>query len=193
MAMLLSHICSLMEAAILSITPSQLAELRQHNRKVGQVCLELKRNIENPIAVILIVNTAAHTIGAAVAGGSLADTFGSQYMGLFSLIFTLLMVQYTEILPKTLGVRYNCTVLKVAARPLQVAVIIFLPLIKLTHWLNRPFERRNPVQPNTADEISALAALARSSQMISSRQERIIKAVPQLSERTARIDRKSVV
>ncbi len=187
MAMLLSHICSLMEAAILSITPSQLAELRQHNRKVGQVCLELKRNIENPIAVILIVNTAAHTIGAAVAGGSLADTFGSQYMGLFSLIFTLLMVQYTEILPKTLGVRYNCTVLKVAARPLQVAVIIFLPLIKLTHWINRPFERRNPVQPNTADEISALAALARSSQMISSRQERIIKAVPQLSERTARM------
>ena len=108
-------------------------------------------------------------------------------MGVFSLVFTLLMVQYTEILPKTLGVRFNLRVMAIAARPLQVAVFLFMPLIKLTHFINRPFERRRPVQPSTADEISALAALARSSQVISTRQERIIKAVPRLSERTARM------
>ncbi len=186
-AMVLSHLCSLMEAAILSITPSQLAELRQQSPKIGAVCQSLKHDIDKPIAVILIINTAAHTIGAAVAGGSLGETFGSQYMGLFSLVFTLLMVQYTEILPKTLGVRFNLTVLKVAARPLQVAIYVMMPLIKLTHFINRPFERRRPVPPSTADEISALAALARSRQVISTRQERIIKAVPRLSERTAQM------
>ena len=184
--MLLSHLCSLMEAAILSVTPSQLAELRQAHPRTGRICLELKHDIDKPVAVILIINTAAHTIGAAVAGGSLDKTFGAQYMGVFSLIFTLLMVQYTEILPKTIGVRFNTIILRYAARPLRAAVWIFLPLIHLTHFINRPFERRKPAKPSTADEISALAALARSSQMISSRQERIIKAVPRLSKRTAR-------
>ena len=186
-AMILSNLCSLMEAAILSLTPSQLAELRQKSPQAGKICQALKKDIDKPIAVILIINTAAHTIGAAVAGGSLDKTFGSRYMWVFSLVFTLLMVQYTEILPKTLGVRFNRKVMQYAARPLQVAVVLFLPLIKLTHLINRPFERRRPELPSTADEISALAALARSSQVISTRQERIIKAVPRLSERTARV------
>lgn len=184
-AVVLSHICSLMEAALLSITPSQLAELRQKNPRIGQICQTLKYDIEKPIAVILIINTAAHTIGAAVAGGAVDETIGSKYMGLFSLAFTLLMVQYTEILPKTLGVRFNQNILKYAARPLQTAVWIMLPLIRLTHFINRPFELRRPKKPSAADEISALAALARSSQMISTRQERIIRAVPRLSSQTA--------
>ncbi|MBS1369517.1 MAG: HlyC/CorC family transporter [Lentisphaeria bacterium] len=184
-AMVLSHICSLMEAALLSITPSQLAELRQKNSKIGQVCQALKHDIDKPIAVILIVNTAAHTIGAAVAGGAVGATIGSQYMSVFTILFTLLMVQYTEILPKTLGVRFNQKVMRYAARPLQVLIWILMPLIRLTHFINRPFERRRPEKPSTADEISALAALARSSQVISTRQERIIRAVPRLSEQTA--------
>ena len=52
-AMVTSHVCSLMEAALLSITPSQLAELRQKSPKVGQVCQALKHDIDKPIAVIL--------------------------------------------------------------------------------------------------------------------------------------------
>lgn len=186
LAMLLSHICSLLEASILSITPSQLAEIRQKSPRNGKVVQSLKHDIDRPIAVILIINTAAHTIGAAVAGASLNALYQGRYMGIFSLAFTLLMVQYTEILPKTLGVRFNSAILAVAARPLQVAVVTLSPLIKLTHWINRPFELRRPERPSTTEEISALAALARSSQAISSRQERIIRMVPRLSERTAK-------
>ena len=147
--------------------------------------MELKRDIERPIAVILIINTAAHTIGAALAGASFSNLGYGRYMGVFSLIFTLLMVQYTELLPKTLGIRFNIAVLRVAAKPLSFAVLIFAPLIKLTHAINSPFEKSCPQKPNPADEISALASLARSTQMISSRQERIIRMVPRLSERTA--------
>ena len=181
----MSHICSLMEAALLSLTPSQIGELRRKSPAIGKIVQKLKADIDNPLAVILIINTAAHTIGAAVAGASFSNMGYEKYMSAFSLIFTLVMVQYTEILPKTIGVRFNTAVMKIAARPLQVLSVILLPLIKLSRFLNRPFERRRPERPSAADEISALAALARSSQIISSRQERIIKMVPHLSERTA--------
>ena len=111
--------CSLLEAALLSLTPSQLASLRQDHGKVGEICQKLKRDIEKPIAVILIVNTAAHTIGASVAGAQFDKLFGESWLWVFSLAFTLVMVQYTEILPKTLGVRFNEQVLIIAAKPLN--------------------------------------------------------------------------
>ena len=182
----MSHLCSLLEASLLSITPSQLALLRRNRPDRGRIAIALKHDIEKPIAVILIVNTAAHTIGASMAGASLNALFGNRYMWIFSLVFTVLMVQYTEILPKTLGVRFNRQILSVAAKPLSIAVRLLSPLIVVVYWLNRPFENKRPKRPSTTEEISALAALARSSQAISSRQERIIKMVPHLSELTAR-------
>ena len=118
---------------------------------------KLKADIDNPLAVILIINTAAHTIGAAVAGSSFNAMGYGKYMSAFSLAFTLVMVQYTEILPKTIGVRFNTTVMRIAARPLQVLSVILKPLIKFSRLLNRPFEGRRPERPSAADEISALA------------------------------------
>ena len=185
-ALVFSHCCSLMEAALLSLSPSQMAEINRTAPRTGKWAIALKQDIDKPLAVILIINTAAHTIGAAVAGASLNALFGGRYMWLFSLIFTLLMVQYTELLPKTLGVRFNAGVMLVCAPVLHVLLYVFKPFIKVARWFNKPFERRKPEQPTTADEISALASLARSSQTISSRQERIIKMVPHLSEKTAR-------
>ena len=184
-AFFISHICSLMEAAVLSVTPSQLAELRQKHPATGDLAQNLKRDIDKPLAVILILNTAAHTIGAALAGASFSELGFGRYMGIFSLVFTLVMVQYTELLPKTLGVRFNVSILRIVVRPLYLATILLSPLIKLTKFINRPFEGRAPVRPTPAEEISALAAMARSTQAISSRQERIIRMVPSLSEKSA--------
>ena len=192
MAMLVSHICSLLEAAFLSITPSQLADMRVSSPGAGKIALELKRDISKPLAVILITNTAAHTIGATLAGASLdAICHGSkhhaQYMTLFSLAFTMLMIQYTELLPKTIGCRFNTSIVRMTAAPMRFVVTLFTPLIWLTDFFNRPFERKKGANaPSTTEEISALAALARSSQMISRYQERIIKMVPNLSQRTAK-------
>ncbi|MDD3153304.1 MAG: CNNM domain-containing protein [Victivallaceae bacterium] len=186
-ALVISHLCSLLEAALLSLTPSQLATIDRRNPKTGFLCRQMKQNIDRSIAVILIVNTAAHTIGAAVAGAEFGRLYGNHWLWVFTLAFTLVMVQYTEILPKTIGVRFNTSIMARAARPLNFMTMFFAPLIAMVGLLNRPFEfRRKGKEPSTADEISALAAVARNRQQISSRQERIIRAVPQLSATTAR-------
>ena len=184
-AIVTSHICSLLEAAILSLSPSQLAALRQRNPRNGRLVAAMKREINKPVAVILILNTAANTIGATVAGASLNQIFQGKYMGIFSILFTLTIVQYSEILPKTLGCRFNIAIMNAAAIPLHIMSIILSPLIKLSHLLNRPFERKQVKHTSTTEEITALAAMARSTQAISSRQERIINMVPKLSEKTA--------
>ena len=182
-ALSVSGICSLMEAALLSMTPLQVAQLSMRHPRVGAIWQNFKTNIERPIAVILILNTAAHTVGASVAGAQFSSIFGGRWIWLFSLIFTFLMVQYTEILPKTLGVRFNREVARVIATPLLLAISVLTPFIRVIHFLNRPFEmgRRRGQVPATLEEISALAGLARLSNLIGSHQERIIKGAARLS------------
>ena len=68
LAITVSFLCSLLESSLLSLTPSQLADITAKNPKRGDLCSRLKDDIEQPLAVILICNTAAHTIGAAIAG-----------------------------------------------------------------------------------------------------------------------------
>ncbi len=183
----ISFICSLMEAALLSLTPSQVANLSSRNPKVGAIWRGFKTNIQRPIAVILILNTAAHTIGASVAGSKFDDVFGDQWIWLFSLLFTFAMLQYTEILPKTLGVHFNQSIAIWIARPLSIAIRIFTPLIHVLHVLNRPFEGRRTARttPATLEEITSLAMMARLSQHIGPHQERIINRAAKLSQTSA--------
>jgi len=186
LAVSVSFLCSLLESALLSLSPSQLAAIRRKDGRRGELCLKLKQDIERSLAVILILNTAAHTIGAAVAGAAFAELFGSAWLGGFTLLFTLVMVQYTEILPKTLGIYCNRRVMILAARPLSLLSKLLGPLIDLVHWINRPFEAKSPGrQPSAVAEIAALANLARREQQISSQQEHILTATPKLSQRTA--------
>ncbi len=183
-SMFVSFLCSIMEAAILSINPGKLALLKQKNPRVGGICAEFKKNIEKPIAVILILNTTAHTFGAAIAGAEFDKMFGSNYVWLFSLIFTILMVQYTEILPKTLGVRFNSRVVSLTADFLKIAIRVINPLIWLVHFINRPFEApaKRGGDGAALDELDALASAAREEKSITRLQEHAIQEIPDLKE-----------
>src|SRR4030042_2808639 len=93
-----SFLCSLAEAALLSLTPSQIARLSQKHPSIGQIWQNFKSDITRPLTVVLIINTAALTIGASVAGSSFDDVFGDKWIWLFSLIYTFMVLQFTEIL-----------------------------------------------------------------------------------------------
>ena len=121
-ALIISFLCSLMEAALLSLTPSQVAELSQKHPRAGEIWRGFKKRIDRPIAVILILNTTAHTIGASVAGAQFSELWGDGWIWAFSIAFTLVMLQVTEILPKTLGVRLAESLAPWMARPLAALV-----------------------------------------------------------------------
>lgn len=182
-ALFISALCSLFEATLLSFTPSQVATLSRRHPHIGAIWQRFKANIERPIAVVLIVNTAAHTIGATVAGAQYEEVFPGRSIALFSLIFTYLMLQFTEILPKTLGVRYSLRLAPFTAPLLEALIKVAAPVLYLIHLINRPFEgrRRNEQKPSSPEEIAALAAAARLSDQIDPHQERIIRVASRFS------------
>ena len=182
LALMVSAVCSLFEAALLSYTPSQVATLSMERPRLGAIWQQFKDNIERPIAVILILNTAAHTIGATIAGAQFKAVFGEQWLILFSVLFTYLMLQFTEVLPKSLGVSYNAALAPIMAPTLALLVRVFNPIVVFVQLINRPFSRTGDLEDTTLTEIAALAASARLSKSIDPQQARMIQAASNLEE-----------
>jgi CBS domain containing-hemolysin-like protein len=185
LALVVSFFCSLMEAALLSITPGQLARLKREKPRLGSVMADLKKDMDRSITAILTLNTTAHTVGATIAGAEFALMFGDQTIGVFSGIFTFLMLQYTEVLPKSLGVRFNRVICAWMSFPLSVLTRVMGPLIRLLRLLNRPFESRSDTSVTSLEEVVALAKHARLLHQITTEQETINTQAACLSEMAA--------
>lgn len=185
-ALVISALCSVMEATLLSLTPAQVANISQRRPKIGRIWQGFKNDVERPIAVILLLNTTAHTVGATLAGAQFGVVFGEKHLWIFATVFTFVMLQFTEILAKTMGVRFNVALSILIAHPLKMMTAVLGPVLWVILRINRPFEgrRRSEVDTTAAtiEEISALAGLARICRQISPHQERIIKSASRLSD-----------
>ncbi|HSH26803.1 MAG TPA: DUF21 domain-containing protein, partial [Wenzhouxiangella sp.] len=98
-----SFLCSILEAALLSITPAHIAVLNERGSRTGKRLRRLKRDIDQPLAAILSLNTIAHTFGAAGVGAQAQVVFGQAWLTAASAIVTLMILVFSEIIPKTLG------------------------------------------------------------------------------------------
>ncbi len=103
LALGVSFLCSLLEAALLSVPMSYTEMLAAGGRAYGARLRDMKRNPDLPLSAILSLNTIAHTVGAAGVGSSAAKVWGSWAVGLASAMMTLLILVLSEIIPKTLG------------------------------------------------------------------------------------------
>ena len=90
LALGVSFLCSLLEATLLSLTPTYLASLEEKRPKVGALWRTFKQDVDKPLAAILSLNTIAHTVGAAGAGAQATLLFGEVYFGIISAVLTLI-------------------------------------------------------------------------------------------------------
>ena len=141
-AILVSAFCSIIEAVLYSVPQSQVEVLVQSGKRSGPILKQLKQDIGRPITAILTLNTIANTMGAAVAGASAAAVFGEEYLGMFSIFFTLAILILSEILPKTAGVAYARELAPIFARPLNWLVTVMRPLIWLCRAVTKIIPRK---------------------------------------------------
>jgi len=172
----ISFLCSVLEACVLSLSLTDIARISEKRPLVAQTWRIFRENIQRPITVILIINTLAHTIGATLSGAKFDQLFGTKWVLVFSLVFSFVMIQWTEILPKTLGVKYNKHIAIAAGLPLKFLIIVFTPFVNVVQFLNRPFAKKNQpgLEETAVDDISVLARFAALQKIISKEQERIL-------------------
>ncbi|MEC7940449.1 MAG: hemolysin family protein [Pseudomonadota bacterium] len=157
-----SFICSVLEAVLLSISPSYIAQLKQNGHPAAESLDKLKTDIDRPLASILTLNTIAHTIGAATAGAQAAVVFGSQWLGVFSAVLTLGILVLSEIVPKTIGATYWRQLAPASATVLRWMVFFLTPFVWFSEQITKRLARGHEA-PKMRDELSAMAILAKES------------------------------
>lgn len=181
-ALVVSFLCSLAEAALLSVSHAQVQGLG--NTRAGRTLREFKRQIDIPIAAILILNTTAHTIGAAVAGASFVAVFGESSLWLFSVLFTAVVLLFSEIMPKSLGVAHIEKVIVPVTFAVRGLVVAFMPIIWATRKLMPMLSRGKEGPVTSIEEIRLLVALGRTEGAVAERTAAIIEGATKLRDLT---------
>lgn len=175
LALGVSFLCSILEAGLLSITPSHLAKLEQDRPKVGKRLRGLKSRIDRPLAAILSLNTIANTAGAAGVGAEAQRLWGSEALAIASAALTLAILIFSEILPKTLGAMYWRRMTGFMARVLPAMIVVLKPFVWLSEAITRSLKRRQALHTFSREEFAALARIGEEQGVFDESEMRILK------------------
>ena len=180
-----SFACSLLEAALLSVTPSYVAQLKNDGAPSYPVFRQLKDKIDQPLAAILTLNTIAHTGGAAGVGAQVTVLFGDGYLGIASAIMTMVILIFSEIIPKTLGARYWRSFAPFLPSILSFLIILLRPFIwmsdHITSWMGDSHQALD-----LRSEIKAMTSLGRELDELDEDEQRVIANILDLHDIKAR-------
>ncbi len=177
-----SFLCSIAEAVILSVTTPHIMLLKKRGKKAGLLLERLKADINSPLAAILTLNTIAHTVGAAGAGAQATKVFGDAYIGVASAVLTLLILVFSEIIPKTLGAHYWKQLAPSTAYCLKGLVWLLHPFVRLSAWLTSGLTHGPGLKGFNREELAMMADLSHAEGHLGPQERRILKNLLRLRE-----------
>lgn len=175
LALVVSFLCSIMEAVLLSVPVSYLKSRSGTGDKGAEAMEKLKTDIDKPLSAILSLNTVAHTVGAAGVGAQATVVFGEAYFGLVSAVLTILILVVTEIIPKTIGANYAKGLTGIAARIIKGMVFLTYPLVIFSSFLTKLLSREKSELTTSREEISALASIGTQEGIFADKENKIIQ------------------
>lgn len=170
-----SFFCSIAEAVLLSCTTAHISLLEQNKKRSGTLLRKLKEDINSPLAAILTLNTIAHTIGAAGVGAQAVKIFGDVFLGIVSVVLTLLILVFSEIIPKTLGAHYWRGLARPTAYSLKILITVLYPFVKLSKILTRGLAHGPTLKGFSRDEFAAMTELSAQEGQLAKHESRIVK------------------
>ena len=172
-----SFVCSIAEAVILSVKLPYITLSERAGRSHGAVLRRLKEDINSPLAAILTLNTIAHTVGAAGAGAQAAAVFGSAWLGLASAVLTLLILVFSEIIPKTLGAEYWRELAPVTAHFLKYLVVVMFPLVKFSEKVTQILGEGSKRKGFSRAELAVMAEISGSEGQLNERESQVLRSL----------------
>ncbi len=183
--MAVSFLCSVLESVLMS-TPISYITMREDEGYAPAVKFKkFKQESSRPIAAILSMNTIANTIGAAGVGAQATAVFGSQWFGLVSAVTTVLILVFSEIIPKTIGTSYWKSLMGFATGCITVLIVIMYPLVILVEKLSRLISPKSGEAAVSREEVSAMANVAEEEGDLAEDENAIIQNLINMDEVTA--------
>ncbi|MBC5992337.1 hemolysin family protein [Pontibacter cellulosilyticus] len=181
-ALFFSFLCSLLEASLLSISPSHVNIISKEHPSLGEDLQHFKDNIDKPLAAILTLNTFAHTIGAAGVGAQAQLLWGDEYLTAVSIVLTIIILVFTEIIPKTLGANFWRQLTPFTVRTLKILIYSPLyPFIILAQFITKRFKTDKNRSVLSRADFTAMAELGIKEGIFKKGESQIIQNLLQLN------------
>ncbi|MBO4844179.1 MAG: DUF21 domain-containing protein [Bacteroidales bacterium] len=181
-ALAISALCSVLEASLLS-TPLSFITMREEEGYKGAAKFkEYKQDANRPIAAILSLNTIANTIGAAGVGRQATLLFGSAWFGVVSAITTILILIFSEIIPKSIGAHYWRHLMGFTTKCLGVLLVIMYPFVKVMEWISGKFVPEPDEAAISREEVSAIANVAEEEEVLDEDENTLIQNVIKMDD-----------
>lgn len=175
-AMSISFLCSILEATLMSTPISFISMKEEEGYKPAARFRQFKQESGRPIAAILSLNTIANTIGAAGVGRQATLLFGSQWFGLVSVVTTILILVFSEIIPKTIGTTQWKHLMGFTTRCLNVLVVVLYPFVIVFEWLSKSISHPDEDEVSVSrEEVSAMANVAEEEEEIDEDENAVIQ------------------
>ena len=184
-ALCISFLCSILEAVLMSTPISFITMREDEGYKPAKLFRKYKTENAKPIAAILSLNTIAHTVGSAGVGNQVTEAFGNQWFGLVSALTTILILVFSEIIPKTIGTTHWKSLMGFTTRAISGLIIIMYPIVVCIEFLQKLITPKDGEATVSREEVSAMANVAEEGGDLEEDENAIIQNLINMDEITA--------
>ncbi|MCK4560244.1 MAG: DUF21 domain-containing protein [Calditrichia bacterium] len=186
LALTISFLCSIVEAVILSVSAPYIKMKEMEGKASAKHLKNLKNKIDRPLSAILTINTVAHTIGAAGVGAQAVAVFGEVYFGVISAILTILILFFSEIIPKTIGAVFWRKLALPSAIVIIGMIYISYPLVVISEFITKFISKNKEFKRMSREEIVASVHLGTKEGVLKESESKIINNLIRLKTINAR-------
>ena len=180
-AMAVSFLCSLLESVLMSAQVSFIQMREDDGDRNAKLFMRFKQEPDRPLAAILSLNTIANTVGAAGVGYQTNKVFGNEWFGLVSALMTLLILVFSEIVPKTIGTSQWRKLLWLS-RPMKLLVTLMYPLVIIIELFRKKLDIDEVDTSISREEVSAMAGMAEEEGIIDKSENKVIQNIIKLDD-----------
>lgn len=181
-ALCISFLCSILEASLMSTPISYVTLKEEEGLKAATRFKQYKLDSSRPLAAILSLNTIANTIGAAGVGRQATLLFGSEWFGLVSAVTTILILVFSEIVPKTIGTSHWKSLTGFTANAIHILIIVLYPIVVSVEFLQKLISRDKGDISISRDEIGAMADVAEETGELEEDENEIIQNIININD-----------
>lgn len=177
-----SFLCSLLESVLMSTPLSFITMKKEQGYKPAEKFFKFKSDPDRPLAAILSLNTIANTLGAAAVGRQATILFGSTWFGIISALTTLLVLVFSEIVPKTIGTTFWKNLMGFVTSVISFLTILMWPLVIIVQLITNLLSKDEDEATVSRDEVTAMANIGLEEGVIDSDENKVIQNIMKLDK-----------
>jgi CBS domain containing-hemolysin-like protein len=165
----------MLEAVILSVSPAYVAVAVSQKKRSGLLLEHLIEKIDRPLSAILTLNTICNTMGSAAIAYQMQLLYGEYWVTVATVILTISILIFSEIIPKSLGAAHWKRLAPFAAYMIQAMIFLVYPFVYMSEKISRLLRSEHEAPEVTREEVIMTAAIGAEEGSIRLKESNIIK------------------